>query len=122
MTTYDDSAKTFGLYIAGLRAKTGLSLRAVEQATDNEVSNAYLSQLENGKIAKPSPDILFSLSEVYGVTYESLMERAGYIGHGKKRSDNQKHGSAATFAIDNLTKDEETALLKYLKFVRTEKD
>lgn len=115
------NAHAFGLYLASLRAKLDMSLRAVEEATDKEVSNAYLSQLEKGKIEKPSPDILYSLSEAYGVSYEGLMERAGYLGHKKKRADNEKHGMAATFAIDNLSKEEEEVLLDYLNYIRTRK-
>lgn len=115
-------AKSFGAYLASLRAGLQLSLRAVEEAANKEVSNAYLSQLENGKIAKPSPDILFSLSEVYGVTYEQLMERAGYIAHGRNRADNQKNGSVATFSVDNLTAAEEAELLKYLGYYRNNRN
>ena len=39
-----------GGLLADLRTAKGLSLRQVEEATDKAVSNAYLSQLENGKI------------------------------------------------------------------------
>ena len=56
-----------------------LSLRQVEEATGKAVSNAYLSQLANGKIQKPSPNVLHSLSGVYGVPYEALMEKAGWL-------------------------------------------
>src|SRR4030095_13288460 len=45
-----------GAMLAGLRTAKGLSLREVEEATGKAVSNAYLSQLENGKIRKPSPN------------------------------------------------------------------
>jgi transcriptional regulator with XRE-family HTH domain len=118
----ETSAQILGSFLASLRAAKGLTLRQVEEATDKEVSNAYLSQLEHGKIAKPSPHILYSLSEVYGVAYEKLMEKAGYITSSQdKRDDGIKHGRAATFAIDNLTTDEENALLDYLKFYRSQK-
>ncbi len=110
-----------GTYLASLRASKGFTLREVEEATGKEVSNAYLSQLENGKIAKPSPHILHSLSEVYAVAYEKLMERAGYITTSRSRAKEKKHGSAATFAVDNLTSEEEQELLKYLAFLRSRK-
>jgi transcriptional regulator with XRE-family HTH domain len=38
-----------------------------------------LSQLENGKIRKPSPNVLHGLANVYAVPYETLMEKAGYL-------------------------------------------
>lgn len=99
-----------------------MSLRAVEAATDKEVSNAYLSQLESGKITKPSPHILYALSDALSVDYDELMRRAGYLGaKSKSRGTDEQHGRAATSAIDNLTTDEEAALLQYLKFIRTTK-
>jgi transcriptional regulator with XRE-family HTH domain len=107
-----------GKFINSVRRGLDLSLRDVEEATNKEVSNAYLSQLENGKIAKPSPHVLFSLSEALRVPYEDLMERAGYIAPSSKREDGEKHGRAATFAIDNLTREEEEALLEHLAFFR----
>jgi len=45
-----------------------MSLRQVEEATEKEVSNAYLSQLETGKIVKPSPNILHALARVYSTS------------------------------------------------------
>ena len=41
-----------------------MTLREVEEATNKEVSNGYLSQLESGRISKPSPHILYTLSSV----------------------------------------------------------
>ncbi|MGK2742257.1 helix-turn-helix domain-containing protein [Tepidicaulis sp. LMO-SS28] len=109
---------TLGLYLQSLRAGKGMTLRQVEEATEKEVSNAYLSQLEGGKIKSPSPHILYALSEVYGVPYEQLMRRAGYIAPTASRGDTEKHGLAATNSIDHLTKEEEAALLEYLSFFR----
>jgi len=106
-----------GSYINSARRGLGLSLRDVEEATAKEVSNAYLSQLENGKIAKPSPHILYSLSVALHVPYETLMERAGYIVP-STTGEFKKHGRAATFAIDNLTHEEESALLEHLAYMR----
>lgn len=115
-------AKTsLGGRLKNLRTGLNLSLRAVEQASDQKVSNAYLSQLENGKIEKPSPNILFALAQVYGVEYQSLMEVAGYLSPDRRTDDIAKHGRAATFAVDNLTGEEEKELLNYLNFIRSRK-
>lgn len=123
MPTKPDSAGAgaLGAYLASIRAAKGLTLREVEEATGKDVSNAYLSQLENGKITKPSPHILHSLSEVYAVPYDKLMEKAGYIKPSSPRPKQTRHGSAATFAIDDLTSEEEQELLRYLAFVRSKK-
>jgi transcriptional regulator with XRE-family HTH domain len=114
-------SKTLGAFIRKARQDVSMSLRDVEEATDKEVSNGYLSQLESGKIIKPSPHVLHALSQALSVDYETLMQRAGYILPTTHRAKGVKHGRAATFAIDNLTADEESQLLEYLTFLRTKK-
>src|SRR5882762_4724230 len=79
-----------GVLLSDLRKAKGFSLREVEEAADKAVSNAYLSQLENGKIRKPSPNVLYSLAEVYAVPYDTLMERAGYLLPTENGSGNRK--------------------------------
>ena len=39
---------TLGQYLASIRADRKMTLREVEEATNKVVSNAYLSQIENG--------------------------------------------------------------------------
>jgi len=112
---------TLGAFIRKARQDVSMSLRDVEEATNKEVSNGYLSQLESGKITKPSPHVLHALSSVLSVEYETLMQRAGYILPNAPRAQGSKHGRAATFAIDNLTAEEESELLQYLTFLRTRK-
>lgn len=103
--------------LSDLRTAKGFSLREVEEATGNAVSNAYLSQLEKGRIKKPSPNILHSLAEVYVVPYETLMEKAGYLMPAAQGGGRRKR--LAVFAIDDLTAEEEEELLKYLAFLRS---
>lgn len=110
---------TLGKYLASIRADRKMTLRDVETTTNKEVSNAYLSQIENGKILKPSPNVLHSLSEVYSISYELLMQLAGYITTAPKtRGDAERHGRLATFAEHNLSSDEEAELMRYLQFIR----
>ena len=109
---------TLGQYLASIREDRDLSLRQVEKATNKVVSNAYLSQIENDQIKKPSPNILHALAELYGIGYESLMERAGFIMPTRSRADDQRHGRVATFAEHNLTQEEEAELVEYLSFMR----
>ena len=106
-----------GTVLADLRNAKGLSLRSVEAATGNAVSNAYLSQLEKGKIRKPSPNVLHSLAAVYAVPYEALMKRAGYLPLSEASADGGSR--LAAFAIDDLSVAEEEELLKYLAFLRS---
>jgi transcriptional regulator with XRE-family HTH domain len=116
--TFEGKPSELGVVLSDLRKAKGFSLREVEEATSHAVSNAYLSQLENGKIKKPSPNVLHSLAEVYVVPYETLMERAGY----RWLPDSSEAGRRrrlAAFAIDDLTVEEEEVLLKHLAFLRS---
>jgi transcriptional regulator with XRE-family HTH domain len=114
-------AVTLGRYLASIRKDRDLSLRAVEEKTKKQVSNAYLSQIENDKISQPSPNILHALAELYEVSFEKLMSMAGYIVEAAKRDENDRHGRIATFAEHNLTPDEEVQLMDYLEFIRNRK-
>jgi transcriptional regulator with XRE-family HTH domain len=113
---FEGQPNELGTVLADLRMAKGLSLRQVEEATDKAVSNAYLSQLENGRIRKPSPNVLHNLAAVYAVPYEALMEKAGYLLPAE--NDGGRRKRLAAFAIDDLTAEEEEELLKYLAFLR----
>jgi transcriptional regulator with XRE-family HTH domain len=113
--------ETLGRYLKSVRLGHNMTLRDVEEATSKEVSNGYLSQLESGKITKPSPHVLYALSTSLGVPYETLMERAGYIVPSGNQAEGAKHGKAATFSVDNLSAAEEAALLEYLNFIRSKR-
>jgi HTH-type transcriptional regulator, competence development regulator len=111
-----------GSLLADLRTAKGLSLREVEEATGKAVSNAYLSQLENGKIRRPSPNVLHSLAQVYAVPYETLMGKAGYLPPSDGTSEGQRggrDGRLTACAIGDLTTEEDEELLKYLAFLRS---
>ena len=112
-------ALSLGQYLASIREDRRLTLRQVEEKTKKAVSNAYLSQIETGKIQKPSPNILHELAEVYEISYEQLMEMAGYLA--ASRPDDQLHGRLATFSEHNLTAAEEAELMQYLQFIRARK-
>ena len=114
---FEGQPSVIGVVLADLRKAKGLSLREVQEATGGAVSNAYLSQLERQKIKKPSPNVLRSLAQVYGVPYETLMEKAGYL---LPDEDGRigRHRRLAVFAIDDLTAEEEEELLKCLAFLR----
>lgn len=113
---------TLGKYLASIRTDRKMTLREVEEATNRQVSNAYLSQIENDRIGKPSPNILHSLAETYAISFENLMDKAGYLMSSTRRSDDDvRHGRVATFAEYDLTEDEESELLQYLQFIRSKR-
>lgn len=109
---------TLGHELREARDLRKLSLREVEDATG--ISNAYLSQLENDKVKKPSPHFLNKLAKLYGIEFELVMEKAGYIQKKEKTDDNTPKtlAGAMLLAQGNLTKEEELELVSYLKFIR----
>lgn len=112
---------TLGQYLASIRLDRKMSLRQVEELSNKEVSNAYLSQLETGKILQPSPNVLNTLADIYKIEYVRLMELAGYLPAAKTRDSTHRHGRVATFAEHNLTPEEEAELMQYLQYLRTKK-
>jgi SOS regulatory protein LexA len=67
----------FGAFLKQLRKNQNLTIRQLEKQSG--VSNAYLSQIENGKRGLPTPEILKKIHVPLGVGYDDLMEKAGYI-------------------------------------------
>ncbi|MEI5680692.1 helix-turn-helix transcriptional regulator [Mesorhizobium sp. CCNWLW179-1] len=105
-----------GTFLAASRGKLGLSLRSVEAETG--VSNAYLSQLERGKIKTPAPQILYKLAAHYRIPYVLLMELAGYpTAEPKEEAGGPQSRLAAR--IGAVTDDEEDQLVEYLDFIRS---
>lgn len=98
------------------RKAKGLTLRQVEAATG--VSNAYVSQLENGKIKTPSPGTLYKLALLYGASYESYMSMAGYPVPKGPAPELPKTVSQLAARISDVNQSEADALVDYLKFLR----
>lgn len=111
----EEKKQPLGPFLRAARERRGLTLRAAERA--GGVSNAYLSQLESGKIRQPSPLVLHKLAELYEVPYALVLERAGYPAPAA--------GAAAggPVIVDSrlgpINSDEEQALAEYLRFLRS---
>jgi transcriptional regulator with XRE-family HTH domain len=112
-----ESVRTLGEELHSIRELRKLSLREIEQATG--ISNAYLSQLENDKIKKPSPHFLHKLASIYDISFEMLMERIGYVAPKPKEGGPKTLAGAALFSEENLSADEEHALMDYLNHLRS---
>ena len=106
-----------GEELRSVRELRGLTLRAVEKMT--KISNAYLSQVETGKIERPSPNILYALAQAYNVPYELLMKKVGYIVKERKQNKGRNLLGAALATASDLTADEAVALAEYLAFLRS---
>lgn len=114
-----DPAPTFGETLRRLRKGLGYTLKEVEAMTG--INNAYLSQVENGKITRPSSDKLFALAEVYQVPFEQVMYAAGYLKQepAEAAADAPKTLIGAVLSSKNLTAEEEAKLAEYLEFLRS---
>jgi transcriptional regulator with XRE-family HTH domain len=114
-----DVGGTLGSGLRRIRKARGATLREVEDATG--ISNAYLSQLENGKIFKPSPNFLYKLAAFYEVPYEDLMRAAGYVGEDRS-GDEEKRGQVSAVALAtlrDLEPEEEEELMRYAEYLRS---
>lgn len=108
-------ANQLGTFLASVRRNRDLTLRDVEAKSG--VSNAYLSQLERGRIKQPSPNVLHALAGCYGISYALLMERAGYpVPKSAGLGADEHEGLAARLGA--VTPAEEDALADYLTFIR----
>ena len=111
------NSKTLSLaeFLKKTRESKGFSLRAVENATG--ISNAYLSQLESGKVQQPSPVKLNKLCEVYEISYAEVMALAGYPM--PNHSEENTSYSRIASRLGPVTEEEEDALADYLEFLRS---
>ena len=115
-TMADSKNNSLGTVLRQSRDLRKLALRTVEEMTG--ISNAYLSQLENDKIKKPSADILHKLAISYKIDFNYLLHISGLVE--KSSSENVSFGKFV-FAKDNLTKEEEEELIRYLQYIRQKK-
>lgn len=102
-----------------LRTVRGETLRQVEDATG--ISNAYLSQLERGTAKNPTANVLYKLSDHYGVSYEVLMRWAGYTSG--TTGGSRSALTAAQIALKSavLTPEEDAEVAKYVEFLVSRK-
>ncbi|MDX2189571.1 MAG: helix-turn-helix transcriptional regulator [Bacteroidota bacterium] len=106
--------KSLGNTLKDAREINNLTLRQVEEATD--ISNAYLSQLENDKIKKPSANVLYKLATIYNVELNTLLMASGIIEKGTP--EKSKLLNSIALSSEKLTYEEEQELLEYLKYLR----
>ena len=65
-----------GLKIRGLREEIGMS--QAQLASQAELSQGYLSQIENDEVQNPSAAVLFRLAQSLHVDPRCLLKAAGY--------------------------------------------
>ena len=107
-----------GNAIRQARVAKGLSLRTLEAKVG--VSNAHLSQLETGKIERPSMALLFSISETLELDYAALLRLAGYTAPSHERSTPVP--GVAFQGSDDLTADEAEEVLRFIELLKRRRE
>jgi transcriptional regulator with XRE-family HTH domain len=113
-----------GKHLRALREATGLSLRDVQEKTDDAVKNSYLSQIEGGRIGRPSPNVLWHLAQVYGTDYNDLLTRAGHrvalppVPGTALATDRD----VAFSLIEDLSEDEERTVREFIEFLKSQRN
>lgn len=92
-----------------------LSLQDV--ATPANISVAYLQKLEGGLVNSPSPRVLHRLSRVLDISYERLMDLAGYHVPGQAQGS-----SSMPSAMDDLNKAEWKAVTAFVHYLKAQRD
>jgi len=106
---------SLGSTLKEARELISLTLRQVEEATG--ISNAYLSQLENDKIKKPSANVLYKLASVYRVDLNSLLRATGIIQKTEDGAANaDEFSNRIAFYAKDLSDEEKEEILDFLKF------
>ncbi len=114
--------ETLGKKLKSTRENVSLTLREVEISTG--ISNAYLSQLENDKIRKPSASILYKLASVYKIELNELLIAAGIIEKSKDQEIAKKSllEKEIAFYKDKLSDEEEKQVVDFIKYLRYKKN
>ena len=114
-----DTSNDLGPYLKSARRSVGLTLRDVEAKTD--ITNGYLSQIENQLIAKPSPNVLYQLAELYGVEYSDLLVRAGHRVPAPASQQADALNGIPLRALEDLNEQEKRNLMDYLNYLKSKR-
>lgn len=108
--------KSLGKTLKEKRESIGFTLRQVEDSTG--ISNAYLSQLENDKIKKPSANFLYKLASLYKLQLNELLIEAGVIEAPSEESIRARNDwmDKIAFYEDKLSEEDRNEVLRYIKF------
>lgn len=97
------------------RRRKRWSLRDVERETG--INNAHLSQIEQGTIERPDPNILWSLSVLYELDFRRLLRLAGHVEKDAGESRKSLVGTAL-HALGDLTPAEQQEVLQYMSQIK----
>lgn len=94
-----------------LKSRTEINLSRWKLFRESGVSVSYIKSLELGESKRPHPDILEKLAAPLGVSYETLMDVAGY--KNPKRNSDQNSEYIQNEFLTKAIQDKE--MLEFLK-------
>jgi len=106
--------KLLGDILKDARKDRSYTLMYIEETLG--ISNAYLSQLENNKIKKPSANFLYKLSNLYNIPLKSLLGNAGIIEN--KEDSFSNFANRIAFSAGDMSDEEKEKVIEYIKFVK----
>jgi transcriptional regulator with XRE-family HTH domain len=111
---------TLGATLAAARARSGLSLRAVERATG--IRSGHLSQIETDRIAKPEMAILWDLATLYGIDFDALLALSGQAGGRETSGRDRQRMTVALRALRDLTPAEQHEALRFIAELKARRE
>lgn len=112
--------KSLGKTLKEARELLSMTLRQVEDGTG--ISNAYLSQLENDKIKKPSASVLYKLAHIYKIELNTLLTAAGIIERSSSLNQNNiEWDKRISFYTGTLSDDQKNQVLDYIQFLKSKR-
>lgn len=125
-----DDFHTIGEYVKYVREERHLTLREVVELIKTAVkkkgldpkcaiSPGYLSSLEAGKYADPSPFKLKALAYVFNIGYELLLNKAGYLDHASDELKQNANFTLMLKEVEGLSPKERESVVAYIDFVKT---
>lgn len=116
---------SLGGFLKDLRLNLGWSLRDVQARTGGRIHNAYLSQIESGKVGAPAVETLVLLAEAYGVDLWSIFHQAGWVPERPPAVDTVRSAGRGTLAdgvLEDLTDEEVAELIAYAGFLKARRE
>jgi transcriptional regulator with XRE-family HTH domain len=110
--------ETLGAKLAKARTDRHLSLRAVESKTG--IHNAHLSQIETGVIARPDPNILWTLGTLYELDYNDLLILAGHLAPSTEGISRPQLTAAMRSLVD-LSPDDQREVVEFINKMKERK-
>lgn len=108
----DEPSLTLGEQIRQLRVMRSESLRSVGDATG--YSSAYLLKVEKDDVRAPSPHLLAALARHFSVSYERLMQLAGYQVSDQPAPSERLSLLAEAISKADLTREEQEAVAAFV--------